>query len=135
MARTAPSAPHPLDPLTPEEVRAVTDTLRKHIGCSTKDIKFKVVDLAEPPKATTLQYLYHNGGAPDRQARVYYHLKNSQDLQVAIVNITTQKVRGETSAPDSQGPVDWDEFELVNKACNDHPQVRAEVAKLRLPSQ
>lgn len=127
------SGPHPLDPLTVDEVRTVAQTLQKDIGCATHEIRFKVIDLAEPPKALTLQYLRHNGPAPDRKARVYYHLEKSQSLRIAIVNIVKRRVEKKYSAPDSQGPVDWHEFELVNKACNNHPEVKAEIAKLKLP--
>ncbi|KAH8157247.1 hypothetical protein CIB48_g11006 [Xylaria polymorpha] len=128
-----PASPHPLDPLTVGEVQTVSSILQKHLGCATSEIKFKVIDLAEPPKAITLQHLYHNGSAPDRKARVYYHLNKTQDLLIAIINVTTNRVEKQYAAPDSQGPVDWDEFELVNKACNDHPAVQAEIAKLKLP--
>lgn len=126
-------APHPLDPLRPEEVQSASRTLLKHVGCPAEELRFKVIDLAEPAKVQTLQHLRGKAPVPDRKARVYYHLKGSQSLLIAIVNISKSRVEKETEAPDSQGPVDWHEFELVNKACNDHPEVQAEVAKLKLP--
>lgn len=126
---------HPLDPLTVGEVQTAAQTLQQDIGCATKEIRFKLIDLAEPPKAITLQHLHKNGPAPDRKARIYYHLKKSQSLQIAIVNIARWQVEKKYDAPDSQGPVDWHEFELVNRACNDHPEVKAEIAKLKLPPQ
>lgn len=134
MSHTTPeSAPHPLDPLTANEVQRGAEILQTHIACVPNDLKFKVIDLAEPPKALTLQYLRHNGAVPDRKARIYYHLKESQDLLVGIANLTTGKIERKWIAADAQGPVDWQEFELVNRACNDHPDVKAEVAKLKLP--
>jgi primary-amine oxidase len=132
-AYASKSSPHPLDPLTVDEVQTVAQTVQKDIGYTVNDIRFKVIDLAEPPKALTLQYLRHNGPAPDRKARVYYHRKRSQSLLVAIVNISKRRIEKNYDCPDSQGPVDWDEFELVNRACNNHPEVKAEVAKLKLP--
>lgn len=127
------SAAHPLNPLTVEEVRTAAQTLLEDINCPATDVRFKVIDLAEPPKAVTLQHLHHKGPAPDRKARVYYHRRRSPSLLIAIVNITTRRVEKKYAAPDSQGPVDWEEFELVNEACNNHPEVNAEIAKLKLP--
>lgn len=124
---------HPLDPVTADEVQIAAQTLRSYIRCAPDEVRFKLIDLAEPPKDLTLQYLHHNGRIPDRKARIYYHLKPSQTLLVAIVNITKHYVEKTYEAPDSQGPVDWVEFELVNKACLTHPEVLAEVQKLKLP--
>ncbi|KAF7548705.1 hypothetical protein G7Z17_g6883 [Cylindrodendrum hubeiense] len=130
---TSKSAPHPLDPLMVDEVRAASQTLVKQLQCATTEVRFKVIDLAEPPKDLTLQHLHHSGPAPDRKARVYYHLKTSQTLLIAIVNITKSRIERTYGAPESQGPVDWVEFELINRACTSHPEVLAEVAKLKLP--
>ncbi|KAI0855701.1 copper amine oxidase [Xylaria cubensis] len=132
-SRHCESALHPLDPLTVDEVQNVSDTLRNHLSCAIGEIRFKVIDLAEPAKATTLQHLHGNSNAPERKARVYYHLKKAQDLSIAIVNLVTKRVEKQYDAPGSQGPVDWDEYDLVNRACNNHPEVQAEVAKLNLP--
>lgn len=124
---------HPLDPLTVEEVQTAAQTLLEDIKCTATDIRFKVIDLAEPPKAVTLLHLHHKGPAPDRKARVYYHRRRSPALLIAIVNIAKRQVEKKYDAPESQGPVDWEEFELVNNACNNHPEVKAEIAKLKLP--
>ncbi|CAG7970865.1 unnamed protein product [Penicillium olsonii] len=134
MALQAPvSASHPLDPLHAGEVKAASQLLLRHLGCKSNEIRFKVVDLAEPPKALTLPYLHHGGPAPDRKCRVYYHRLKSPILSIAIVNVTQGKVEQSYDAPDSQGPVDWVEYDLVHKACLSHPEVLAEVAKLKLP--
>ncbi|KAJ5585642.1 hypothetical protein N7450_005429 [Penicillium hetheringtonii] len=125
--------PHPLDPLTVDEVQTVAQTLQNDIGYGSNEIRFKLIDLAEPPKALTVQHLHHNGPAPDRKARVCYHTKNRQCLLIAIVNATARRVENKYDAPDSQGPVDWNEYELVHNACNNHPEVKAEIAKLKLP--
>ncbi|RSM10788.1 hypothetical protein CEP52_003296 [Fusarium oligoseptatum] len=132
-SHAAKSAPHPLDPLTVEEVQTASQIVHKQIGCADNEIRFKLIDLAEPPKDTTLLHLHHNGPAPDRRARVYYHLKTGQALLIAIVNLATKRVDKLYDAPNSQGPVDWHEYELINRACNSHPEVLAEVAKLKLP--
>lgn len=127
------TTPHPLDPLGLEEVRTASQTVFKHNGYYNDEIRFKLIDLAEPPKAETLQHLRHNGPTPDRKARVYYHEKKSQSLMTAIVNLTKKTVVSTAEAPQSQGPVDWYEYDLITKACNSHPLVQAEIAKLKLP--
>jgi primary-amine oxidase len=126
------SVGHPLDPLTVAEVTIATQTVQKQVGYTDK-IRFKLVDLAEPLKDVTLQYLHHNGRAPQRKARVYYHTKTSNALLIAVVNLTEKRVDKLYDAPDSQGPVDWHEYELVTNACNNHPEVQAEIAKMKLP--
>ena len=44
-------------------------------------------------------------------------------LGKAKVNITTGTVEQTDELPGSQGPVDWVEYDLVNKICNEHPEV------------
>ena len=99
------------------------------------DIRFKLIDLFEPAKTETLAHLQDNGPVPDRRARVYFQRKNEAALSKAKVNITTGAVERIEHLPDSQGPVDWVEYDLVNKACTEHPEILAEVAKLKLPPQ
>lgn len=135
MASTGfPLNPHPLDPLHAEEVRLATKILLRHVKCDANQLKFKVVDLAEPPKNMTYQHLYNNGPIPDRKTRIYYHLKDEPVLYIAIVNLTKETVERSYDAPDSQGPVDWVEYDLVHKACLSHPKVLEEVKKLNLPA-
>ena len=132
---TGQAAPHPLDPLRVEEVRKASQTLLKHLRVANNEVRFKVVDLLEPPKDLTINHLSHNGPAPDRKARVYYHRNKVHALYIAFVNITQGTVEKVYDEPESQGPVDWIEFELVHNACLEHPDVKAEVAKLKLPAQ
>ncbi|KAI9146857.1 Copper amine oxidase [Paramyrothecium foliicola] len=127
-------ASHPLDPLRADEVRWATQIVRQQIGCADNEIRFKLVDLAEPPKDVTLQYLHKGGHPPPRKARVYYHARGNEALWIAIVNLISGKVDDLREDRDSQGPVDWHEYDLVTNACNNHPEVKAELAKLKLPS-
>lgn len=126
-----------LDPLTPTEVGAAADILRKHHSKNKTEIRFKVIDLQEPAKAALIGVFAKQSSSPtalERKARVYYHTKSSHVLAKAIVNITTGTVELDEEHPDAQGPVDWTEFEQVHDACNSHPAVLAEIEKLKLPS-
>jgi primary-amine oxidase len=130
------STPHPLDPLTALEVSLTSAIIKKSLGNGASGIRFKVIDLAEPSKDLLLDYLYNAAPAPPaRKARVYYHAKNTTSLKRAIVNITTQAVERDEELPILQGPVDWTEYAAINDACNAHPEVLAEVAKLKLPKK
>lgn len=129
------SSPHPLDPLRVSEVRAASQALAKSLGVVADQIRFKVIDLMEPPKNLVLQFLSGKGPAPDRKARVYFHRRGDHVLSIAVVNISESSVEKVYDAPGSQGPVDWVEFDLVHNACLQHPDVQAEVAKLKLPAR
>lgn len=124
---------HPLDPLTVDEVGKVSRDLMRHLKVDHSNIRFKLIDLFEPAKDEVLCFLQRDGPIPDRRARVYYQLKNSAVLSKAKVNITTGAVEHTVELPDSQGPVDWVEYELVTRTCSGHPEVLAEIAKLKLP--
>ncbi|CAH0028793.1 unnamed protein product [Clonostachys rhizophaga] len=127
------STPHPLDPLTALEVSQTSAIIKKILGNEASGIRFKVIDLAEPSKDLVLDYLHAAAPAPPRKARVYYHTKNNTSLKRSIVNITTQSVESDEELLGLQGPVDWIEYAAINDACNAHPKVLAEVAKLKLP--
>ncbi|KAJ0422831.1 copper amine oxidase [Aspergillus carlsbadensis] len=125
--------PHPLDPLHVGEIKTATATILRHLAISREDLRFKVIDLYEPSKDETLKYLSQSGPVPDRRARAYIQRIKTPVLSIAIVNITKGVVERSYDAPDSQGPVDWVEYDLVHKACLSHPAILAEVAKLKLP--
>ncbi|KAK2601153.1 hypothetical protein N8I77_010623 [Diaporthe amygdali] len=127
------TADHPLDPLVADEVRYAAQIIKKHTQLSDGHIRFKVIDLFEPPKDEVFAYFEDKELVPHRKARAYYHCRNEQHLTKAIVNISTGVLESVEDLPDSQGPVDWVEYALINDACNAHPQVLAEVAKLKLP--
>lgn len=127
------AASHPLDPLSSEEVRQAARALVSHLRVAKPDIRFKVIDLYEPAKVEVLGYLHHGRQRPDRRARVYYQPRNTATLVTAVVNINSATVERTESRPDSQGPVDWVEYEQITNLCNEHPDVLAEIEKLKLP--
>lgn len=127
-------SPHPLDPLHAVEIKAASKIILGYLRVTTRDVRFKVVDLYEPAKDETLQFIHHGGAAPDRRCRAYFHQLKSPILSIAIVNVTKGVVESCHDAPDSQGPVDWVEYDLVHKACLSHPKILEEVAKLKLPA-
>lgn len=127
------SESHPLDSLTQDEVSRTTATLRNHLEASVAELRIKVIDLLEPPKSATLTFLRHEGPRPDRKSRVYYLRRPSHTLVCAFVNITSGTVERNDERGGFQGPVDWVEYDKVNNACNEHPDVLQEVTRLKLP--
>ncbi|RAL07883.1 amine oxidase catalytic domain-containing protein [Aspergillus homomorphus CBS 101889] len=82
-------------------------------------IRFKVIDLLEPPKASLLTYLERPHAQRTGTPAEGLHLLSSagvSTLRKAKVNLTKGT-----------------EFERVLRACDEHPLVRAEVEKLKLP--
>ncbi|KAF5517897.1 Copper amine oxidase 1 [Colletotrichum aenigma] len=124
---------HPLDPLSVDEVRKASQLLLQELSLPPMCIRFKVVDLAEPSKDEVLAHLQRGNRVPDRKARIYYHQKNSKVLTKSILNVSSGILETTEELPDVQGPVDWVEYDLVTKACNKHPAVLAEIAKLKVP--
>ncbi|KAE8152064.1 copper amine oxidase [Aspergillus avenaceus] len=125
---------HPLDPLSATELRKVSQTLRAHHAPTS--LRFKVIDVLEPPKAELLAYLGDKNNrvsAPQRKAYTYYHKHGSFTLRKAKINLTTGKVEDDKEYPDTQGPADMDEIELVLKTCEASAAVQAEIQKLNLP--
>lgn len=125
---------HPLNPLHTKEIKSASTIILHHLGLTSKDVHFKVIDLYEPAKDEVLKYIHESGPSPHRRCRAYFHKLKSHTLSIAIVNITKGVVERIYDAPDSQGPVDWVEYDLVHKACLSHPKVLEEVAKLKLPA-
>ncbi|KAI4726004.1 hypothetical protein E4T49_06193 [Aureobasidium sp. EXF-10728] len=123
---------HPLDPITSAEIRQAVTLLKARLN--TDRIRFKTVDLIEVPKADYIDWKTEKAILPDRKARVYYHANGSHDLGKARINLTQGRVDSVEQLPDSQGPVDYVEWELVHDACNKHPLVLQEIEKLKLPA-
>ncbi|KAJ5750474.1 copper amine oxidase [Penicillium manginii] len=106
--------PHPLDPLHAGEIKAASTAILQYLNVTTKDVRFKVIDLYEPSKNETLKYIHHGAPAPDRRSRAYFHRLKNPVLTVAIVNITKGVVENSYDAPNSQGPVDWVDSRIEN---------------------
>ena len=125
---------HPLDPLSPAELSKASQLLRAYHA--PIPVRFKVIDLLEAPKSSLVAYLRDRTTsvqAPSRKAYTYYHMRGSRILRKAKINLTTGKVEEDTEHPDIQGPADIDEIEQVYKICHEHPAVKAEIEKLKLP--
>ncbi|KAE8370320.1 copper amine oxidase [Aspergillus caelatus] len=125
---------HPLDPLSPAELRKASQTLRAYHAPTA--VRFKVIDLLEPPKASQLAYLQDQTVRVQplpRKAYTYYHKHGSTTLRKAKINLSKGVVEVDEEYPEIQGPADMDEIDRIIQTCAEHPAVQAEVEKLKLP--
>lgn len=131
--------PHPLDPITSREILAAVDILKQHHP--GRPIRFKVVDLYEPEKASLVPYLESERlgtslpPRPDRKARAYYHTLDDKSFYRSIVNLSTSALDSCSPRNDIQGPADSDEQIEMENICMEHPVVLQEIAKLKLPPE
>lgn len=101
--------PHPLDPITPAELRQAVKILRD-LFPGTR-LRFKFIDIYECPKNEIIPYLESERlgtplpPPPNRRARIYFHKHITDVFQKAVVNLTTGDVELLQALPDSQGPV------------------------------
>ncbi|KAL3444541.1 copper amine oxidase [Aspergillus insuetus] len=130
-----PSAIHPLDPLTSDEILLISGLLRKRYG----DIHVKSMAILEPPKRILSQYLaaertgQRNERLP-RHAKISLHRANDTRLYLICVAIVNQTVQELSSVDDPHlAQLDVGELAQVRDACLRHPRVIDEVRKFGLP--
>ncbi|KLO90872.1 peroxisomal amine oxidase (copper-containing) [Fusarium fujikuroi] len=132
------SAPHPLCPLTGDEIQA-SARLIESVWPQSVSLSFKVITLSEPPKEKLAPYLeaFDNGASPsplERLAFVAYYIRGTDIFHEAIVNLTTGRIESNVKlGPNVHGNVDYDEAQRVEKLALEDPQVLAELEKLKLP--
>jgi primary-amine oxidase len=101
--------PHPLDPVTPAELRRAVKILQDYFHGARP--RFKFIDIYECPKSDVIPYLECERlgkplpPPPNRRARIYFHKNIKGVFQKAIVNLTTGDVELLEDLPDIQGPV------------------------------
>jgi primary-amine oxidase len=149
---------HPLGPLTAGEI-SESARLIKSLWPSNTNIQFKVITLKEPNKTELVPFLAaeHAGGSTptiERKSFVVYYIRNtvrfspsfssakisgltqqSQDkLHEAIVSLSLGKVeRNVRLGPNVHSNADGDEIVNVERIALEDEQVKAEIAKLKLP--
>lgn len=103
------TVPHPLDPVTPADLRLAVKILCDFFHGIR--LRFKFIDIYECPKNELIPFLECERlgnplpPPPNRRARVYFHKHTAYVFEKAIVNLTTGEVELAQALPDSQGPV------------------------------
>ncbi|OMP82320.1 Copper amine oxidase 1 [Diplodia seriata] len=135
-ARTQPLA-HPLDPITAQEIQKAA-RLFKHASPG-KDLHFKRIALIEPPKAQLRPYLQAElrGEKPaplPRRVTALYLFRGEHDAFAAEANLSDATIESARKL-DSRihGQADIDEVVGMRDLCMEHPAVKKELDRLRLP--
>ncbi|KAH6629136.1 copper amine oxidase [Boeremia exigua] len=134
-----PSAPHPLDPLTPDEITQAADIVRPLFPA--QHLNFRVITLLEPPKDKLTTYLdaEHLGSAPPvlaRCARVEVLVKSgpdSNDLFELVIDVQSKSVVKQQRLEGKHSYIDAAYMQDVERACIADARVQSEIAKLALP--
>ncbi len=126
--------PHPLDPLTPDEIRQAVATLRA-AGTVDDGWRYASIELLEPPKDELLAYDEGVAGdrapaAPPRHAKLTCWCPAQRgSVHTAVVTLGVAPTVDEWEAhPGKQPNVTVDEFHAVDEALRRDPQVLAELA-------
>lgn len=118
--------PHPLEPLSIDEVRTAVALVRSQRGVGDR-WRFPSVTLQEPHKDTVLAY--QPGDAVDRQAFLVLLNNDTGQTYEAVVSLTQEKVIAWTHLPDIQPNIMADELEDCEAAVRVHPDFQAAVAR------
>ncbi|MFC4118844.1 primary-amine oxidase [Nonomuraea zeae] len=116
------TTPHPLDPLTPEDITATYDVLAAG-GLVEESTRFAYVGLEEPAKDVLLAHLA--GNPPDRRVRVLLHDLDGAPARDVVVSLTGKAIetdRALDAAADGQLPVMDGEFALVEEVLSTNEQ-------------
>ena len=129
---------HPFDSVTDAEIR-LASKLIKNAYPADANVHFVQIERTDPPKKDMIKYLEaeKNGTPTPSIPRVLYayYYTHTLDFNKALVNVTVGHVITKTKLPKGTvGPylpndmIEWEEM------CMQHPAVKAEIEKLKLPS-
>ena len=106
--RQAPMAvSHPLQPLTPEEIRQVAAIVRKHPPYGN-DTRFETIELMEPDKATVRAF---SPGSPiARKARVNVFSAAIVSVTSLVVCLDTEAILSRTDFPGKRPMIQLEQF-------------------------
>jgi primary-amine oxidase len=131
MATTEPTdrgiaANHPLDPLSPEEIRQVVAILRRDNGVGPR-WRFGWIELSEPHKQTVREFAA--GVKIEREADVVCWNRDDGQTYKARVSISGDRVLSWEHRPGEQGNFTVDEYSECNEALKNDPRVIAALAR------
>jgi primary-amine oxidase len=118
--------PHPLDPLTEDEMRHVQVLLARERGVRRPEWRIASVELAEPPKDVVRAH--RAGDSVARAARVVLWRTGDGLAFVAGLSLTDDAVVTWEPQPGRQPPATVDEWHDCDAAMRAHPDVRAALA-------
>ncbi|KAJ5641637.1 Copper amine oxidaseN2-terminal [Penicillium lividum] len=130
---------HPFDPITPGEIQLAVRILES--AFPGVKLRYKRIDLQEPIKQDVIPYIEAERlgkPRPQKPARllmVMFHRLDNGSFYKALLNADTKSIVSAKELPKGiQGPLDVDEMLEIEQVCLNHPAVKAEIEKLKLPS-
>jgi primary-amine oxidase len=117
--QTATSVHHPLEPLTAEEVAAVSAIIRADRRWNERSL-FVRISLDEPPKDVVLGY--HEGDPVERRAFAVIRDREARATVEAVVSITQGTVLSWEVVPGAQPSITFDEFLASDQAIRNDPR-------------
>ncbi len=125
-ARTVGTHSHPLDPLTPDEIRRAADAVRKahDLGAG---MMFETISLREPDKATVRDF--RPGSAPPRTAFICAFDRTNGHVYEACVDLVGNQVTAWRHVPGVRPRILFDDIRLVGEVARADPRFRAALAR------
>jgi primary-amine oxidase len=123
VAAAPPSAAHPLDPLTAEEIAAVAAVLRRERGVEPPRWRFGAIELAEPAKAAL------RDGQARREARAVCWNREDGEAYRAMVSLAGPEVTAWEHLPGVQPNMTVDEWHECDEMLRAHPLLIAALAR------
>src|SRR5215210_2177048 len=109
--------PHPLDPLSADEIRLVAGALRSEHGVG-EGWRFALIELREPEKAAL------KAGDPPREAVVHLWNRAERMAYRAVVSVDDDRVLEMAALPGAQPNITIDEYHEADVALRNDPRVR-----------
>ncbi|KAI9924111.1 hypothetical protein MW887_007351 [Aspergillus wentii] len=129
---------HPFDPITPGEIQLAVRILEA--AFPGVPLRQKRIDVQEPIKSEVVPYIEAERlrkplpAKPTRLLFALFHRLDSGAFYKALINADSKSIVYAKELPrEVQGPVDIDEMIDIEKLCMEHPAVKAEIEKLKLP--
>jgi primary-amine oxidase len=114
---------HPLDPLSPDEIRAAVAVVRRDRAVTDR-WRFATIALNEPPKDAL-----RATETPAREAELLCWNRDDGDAYKAVVSLTEDRVVSFEHRPGEQPNMTIDEFHEVNETLRHEPRIVAALAK------
>src|SRR6266566_271080 len=112
------TAPHPLDPLSADEIEAASAIVRAGRGLADS-ARFVSITLSEPDKATVLGL--QPGAAVDRRAFIVIRERAERRTYEAVVSLTAGEVESWRELTGVQPPIMFEEFLTAEEAVRSDP--------------
>lgn len=119
LGTVADSSRHPLDPLTPDEIRAASALVAAQAELSPAT-KFVTVTLAEPAKPDG--WKFEADSPPDRVALVVTYDYDAALLHEALVSLTSAALISRTPVPGRFPPFLWEDLPAIEELVRQDPQ-------------